>query len=449
MSNGSSLLLRPALEAAMVVAREGETADPVQPAPALLRPYLRFARLPGPALEVARRVIDDDEDFRRRVAAATTADELGQAAWLWLTRPDGWEASLDRLKREAQQLQSTAREEKADRDARRRLARAEDAARRSEAAIAVRQKEVEASRAEVAAERAARQAADAEVAQLREHLPTLREERNRAVRKMKEFETELANRSADLRHARHQLRMLEAELAQATATATASSSPLDPVGPVHDVPAEVGAAASFDAERVAAAVALAGDAARQLSTALAEAAAALAARSVAASAPTAAPAPRDAAPTAAQRQRRRLPPGIFDDSAAAADYLAALPGVVVVVDGYNVSQTAWPGISIADQRARLVDACAELHARTGAEADVVFDGADLGGGRPSGGRAGVRVRFSPAGVEADDVVVGLVDQFALARPVVVASSDRRVREGARRRGANVLSAAQLLGLLRR
>ena len=122
---------------------------------------------------------------------------------------------------------------------------------------------------------------------------------------------------------------------------------------------------------------------------------------------------------------------------------------MVVVDGYNVSQTAWPGVSIADQRSRLVDACAELHARTGADADLVFDGADVPRLRTPSGRAGVRVRFSPAGVEADDVVIGLVDEYPLSRPVVVASSDRRVREGARRRGANVVSAAQLLGLLRR
>ena len=355
MSMGSSLLLRPALEAAMVVARAGETANPVQPAPAKLRPYLSFARLPGPALEVARRVLDDDDAFRERVAAATSAAELGQAAWLWLTRPDGWERELDRLKREAQELESVAREEKADRDARRRLARAEDAARRAEATITARQREAETARAEAATERAGRQAAEAEVAQLRTHLPTLRDERNRAIRKMKELETELANRAADLRHARHQLRMMEAEMAQAVVPPAPPASPAVPSQPAQSAPAVV--SDSFDRERIAAAVGVAAEAANQLSTALAEAAALLA------PAPAApAPQPRERGPAPPSRQSRPLPPGVFDDSVAAAEHLAGLAGAVVVVDGYNVSQTAWPGVSIADQRSRLVDACAELHA---------------------------------------------------------------------------------------
>ena len=46
-------LLRPALEAAVQVARAGENADPVQPAPPALRRFLRFARLPAPALDIA------------------------------------------------------------------------------------------------------------------------------------------------------------------------------------------------------------------------------------------------------------------------------------------------------------------------------------------------------------------------------------------------------------
>ena len=40
------MLLKPALEAVMKVAREGEAAEPTEPAPAQLRRYLRFARLP-------------------------------------------------------------------------------------------------------------------------------------------------------------------------------------------------------------------------------------------------------------------------------------------------------------------------------------------------------------------------------------------------------------------
>jgi hypothetical protein len=59
------------------------------------------------------------------------------------------------------------------------------------------------------------------------------------------------------------------------------------------------------------------------------------------------------------------------------------------------------------------------------------------------------VSFSPAGVEADDVLLARVADLDPSRPVVVASSDRRVRDGAAAMGANVVASAQLLAALRR
>ncbi|MGH9226446.1 MAG: NYN domain-containing protein, partial [Acidimicrobiales bacterium] len=144
------------------------------------------------------------------------------------------------------------------------------------------------------------------------------------------------------------------------------------------------------------------------------------------------------------------PPAVFDDSLEAAAHLVRVPGVVLLVDGYNVSQAGWPGLSIAEQRRRLVDALAELSARTGAEPRVVFDGAELAmpGVVPMTGQA-VRVTFSPPGVEADDVVIESAGQLPLSRPLVVASSDKRVQSGARQAGANVISTEQLLAVLGR
>jgi predicted RNA-binding protein with PIN domain len=139
---------------------------------------------------------------------------------------------------------------------------------------------------------------------------------------------------------------------------------------------------------------------------------------------------------------------VLDDSVAAADHVCRTAGVLVLVDGYNVSKAAWPSLPIARQRARLVDALAELHARTAAEVEVVFDGSNH---QPiaSSGRTAVRVRFSPDGVEADDVLIDLVDHAPAERPVAVVSSDNRVRDAARRRGANAIGANQLLALLGR
>jgi predicted RNA-binding protein with PIN domain len=142
---------------------------------------------------------------------------------------------------------------------------------------------------------------------------------------------------------------------------------------------------------------------------------------------------------------------MFDDSPEAAEYLVRVPGTVLLVDGYNVSLRAWQDLPIPEQRRRLTDALAELAARTGIDAQVVFDGAEQAGAvAPSGNpRSPVRVRFSAPDVDADEVLIDLVDQLPVQRPIVVATSDRRVQDEVRGRGANVVSATQLLGLLGR
>jgi len=81
---------------------------------------------------------------------------------------------------------------------------------------------------------------------------------------------------------------------------------------------------------------------------------------------------------------------------------------------------------------------------------VVFDGAESAGPPPSPTTARlVKVTFSPADVEADDVILSRVASLEVSRPVLVASSDRRVREGAEAMGANVISSGQLLTALKR
>jgi len=140
---------------------------------------------------------------------------------------------------------------------------------------------------------------------------------------------------------------------------------------------------------------------------------------------------------------------VRDDSAEAAAHLVGLPNVPLLVDGYNATLSTWPDLPLPEQRQRLVDALAELAARTGARPEVVFDGAPVVGGRPSTGpvRSLVKVTFTDPDVEADDVLIARA--AALHLPVVVASDDRRVRDGARAAGANLLGIEQLLAALRR
>ena len=61
----------------------------------------------------------------------------------------------------------------------------------------------------------------------------------------------------------------------------------------------------------------------------------------------------------------------------------------------------------------------------------------------------VRVSFSPADVEADDVILARVADLDPSRPVLVAPRAGRVRDGSAAHGANVISSDQLLTALRR
>ncbi|HEU5473973.1 MAG TPA: NYN domain-containing protein [Actinophytocola sp.] len=133
---------------------------------------------------------------------------------------------------------------------------------------------------------------------------------------------------------------------------------------------------------------------------------------------------------------------------AALDRLLALPSVHLVVDGYNVTKTGYPELSLSDQRDRLIRQLAALAARTSAEVTLVFDGAGVVA-VPTAAPRGVRVLFSDPGVLADDVIRALVTAEPEGRPVVVVTSDRAVADSVRRRGAHPVPSAVLLARLGR
>ena len=129
--------------------------------------------------------------------------------------------------------------------------------------------------------------------------------------------------------------------------------------------------------------------------------------------------------------------------------LLELPRVHLVVDGYNVTKSAWPESSLEIQRDRLLAGLAPLAARTRAEVTVVFDAADKAA-RPLVTRPrGVRVLYSPFGVIADDVIRDLVAAEPQGRPVVVVTSDQAVARDVTRAGARVVAAVALSRLLAR
>ncbi len=129
--------------------------------------------------------------------------------------------------------------------------------------------------------------------------------------------------------------------------------------------------------------------------------------------------------------------------------LLRLPRAHLVVDGYNVTKTAWPGLSLDRMRDRLLVGAASLLSRTGAEVTVVFDAAETRNRPPVVPPRGVRVLFSPFGVIADDVIRDLVAAEPAGRCVVVASSDQEVARDVVASGFRVVDARALSALLSR
>ncbi len=153
-------------------------------------------------------------------------------------------------------------------------------------------------------------------------------------------------------------------------------------------------------------------------------------------------------PSSSPRTQVPCPPGLAADTPDALDAMLRTRGVRLVVDGYNVSMAGWGDEPVAVQRDRLLGALERLHLRLRADVTVVFDGADVEGVRPPR-RSGVRTVFSTDGEKADPVVVREVERLPPATPAIAASSDGWVREHAEAAGATVVSAASLLGVLRR
>jgi predicted RNA-binding protein with PIN domain len=404
------------------VARAGVVRDPPEPVPSGLQPFLQFARLPAAALAAARRALDADESFRARVAETTDEGVVGREGWLFLTRPPGWEAELDAAARAYAEHETAIDEQRAEQDARRNVARLESTIARLEAELAGVRQELAAAEAARDEERRAGRDAIARSSELEARLHAVRGERDR--------------HRDDAQSAAREVARLKAVLAERRGGAT------------------------IDSDALTRAVADASHAADRLQLALHAAAIALRPADEGVEDPededgVAEPAPTPRSPLAqppsrdAERRRpARLPPGVLDDSDEAANALVRVNGMVLLVDGYNVAMLGWPSRPISEQRTRLVDALAQLVARTGADVEVIFDGTGVPPPGPLTDRRGVRVSFSPPDVEADDVLITRAESLPVHRPVTVASNDRRVQDGARGAGANVISSAQLLAVLR-
>lgn len=455
-------VIRPALEAALVVARSAPNgaAEP----PRALRPYLGFNKLPPTALRAIARAVEADEPFRRRVADAVGQEELGRPGWLWLTRPDGWEDEVAAAQAAVDEVAAEAAEAREERSTRRKLDSARQIIDRARAETAEFRDQVGRLQEELSDERSRRTAAETEVDEVKAALSAREEERDRAVRELKELEGRYARQAATLRELQEPQERPEAERPQATDLAD-----LDEVADMVDAVVGALGGAADGIRKVAQSLDHLGDQLGAEIEARTDVGAApgsvtdVEARSdrfPASGAPAPGPGHRKPGPAPSRRPGpsgqpagrvpARLPGGVLDDSVEAAAHLLGLSDAVVLVDGYNVSMTGWPDEPVAEQRARLVRALDGLAARHSALYEVVFDGAEVvpSGPVPQPNPRDLHVRFSAPDEEADDLLLAMIGQFPVGQTVVVVSSDKRVRTGARRQGANVLHSRQLLDLLR-
>jgi predicted RNA-binding protein with PIN domain len=439
-----------ALELAWLVARIASQARPPAPIPNALRPVVRFAKLPPTALATVRRVLDEDEEFREQVKlVAANERDIGRPSWLYLHRPPGWAEEIATSVTEAADKNAVKEAARADRVAQRRAEKLEAALRRSDEAAAEAKEHSTQIERELVEERRARRLAEKEAASLERRVHSLEGERDSARRRAAAAD-QLAGTVEEL-----ECRLTVAEEARSDMAAVVDELRAALTEAREDASSSAAATASARAEAVEA-VTDAAMAGTRMREALARVSRALGSEvsvdEVGKSSDSLHAEPAQASRARARQQARRplpLPPAVFDDSPQAAEFLVRAAGVMVLVDGYNATLAAWSRLPIAAQRSRLIDAASELAARTGADVHVVFDGADVPDAVPPSGRRAVRWSFSPAGVEADDVLLEMVEGFDPARPLVVASSDRRVRDGVRALGANAISTPQLFAVLRR
>jgi predicted RNA-binding protein with PIN domain len=445
-------LLVPLIEAAADTLRSLDASD----VPAALRQLQSFDRrgfLHGPAPRQVRRVLERDEGFREQVierfgerpevkgfveewrvddafTIAEAADARGDlallASTLWAMQPAGYEyglgvvhAQYERRRHDdahTDDVQAHARERDAAEEARRRSDAARIAAEADRERVeqelreerrARRTREDEA-RADAAAATRTAQGLAAQLDQAQAALQSAGDRAAREARRAQELEDDVRALRSDLEAAR-------------------AARPRPP--PAY-VPART--PAPDHARRLATEL---DTLSRRVADAVAQ--------------PTPATGGRAKAPRApARRAVPDLPAGVIADTVTGAEAMLRTHGVTLVVDGYNVSKRAWPDATPSEQRERLALALAALHARSGCSSTLVFDGDSTATGTPVLRRRGLRVLFSAAGEEADDVVVREVQQLSKRVPVVVASSDAWVREHAEEEGAVVIGAETLLAALR-
>jgi predicted RNA-binding protein with PIN domain len=366
---------------------------------------------------VDKRVLEEEEALARLLRAGRHAEALasGEApemvARVGLALGADGEAAVDAAVEAAAATQ----------------AQAEAAAVRS--ALAGAESELDAARARADAEAAATRAAREELRAAREELRRVERERRALADRASTLERELARSEAALRAARSEAaaeqRRLGGRVAELQARLTETQRNYRALrrstGQVDPMVAEAVGALERDLGALRRAVGLDLDAA---------------------------PAPAATPRRPERREPLPVPGGRGADDPETLAAWMAVDGVLVLVDGYNVTKhpLGFPERSLEDQRTLLLDLCRRLARRFGAAVTVVFDGGTI---EPIPSRlplGPVEVVFTDAGRTADDEIVARTNAAPPERPVVVVTSDNELRQRVGALGASVTRSPALLGL---
>ncbi len=401
-------LLRPVLQFAIAeLRRASKRPVPTRPTiPAQLGPILKFTNLPDRALATTHDVIDTDPEFRRWLADRVNEADHGRAGVLFVRRPDGWHDDLDRLTAAWDEpIIETGTDDT--KRLQRRLDVADRARERAEAERDEAVAELDGIRRQLDAVEAQRDELRARHDSAATELENVAAERRQAIAELKKTEEILAKHLSQKRQLETQIQaMTAAQLGQTTIAPTLDDATVRQLAATLRQALDDTMIIVDDLETRAT--------------------------------PTIAPIPR--------RTPLPLPPGLLDDSVDVADYLLGVPGLTLLVDGYNVTKEAQPRLELDEQRRWLHERLVGLTARNpNVTATIVWDGADVGP-HPTGNDKGVRNRFSPDGVEADDELIAMVERIDQRTPICVVSSDQRVRRGCAAGGANVVHSRQLIAL---
>lgn len=435
---------------------------------------LRFSKLPAKAVATVLTALDEYPEFRDLIAEGLEEDQPDRSSWLFLARPDGWEDELGVLLDLAAEEYERASADSQLRETRRHLevTRSTLDATRSELAAAERR--VAELQEDVTRLRSTLTTRESALADLESANARLSADRDRVVANLKRTEQRSVDRL-------ERIRELE-QVIDSMPSASASSESDEPSS-VDETSAPLGGESPEDAsvtpyvmdiDQVGLAESFGGamDALEQLAAALGRAAVSVGLgdfvpptrRGDAGATPGESMDPSEASGvggrgpgddtdrmgerlrTSGRRSPIRLLRGAVEGSPAAIGQLLATPGVVVLVDGYNVAMQAWPLLSKAEQRDSLVSMAGTISSRSGADIHLVFDGVG-DGSRPNVSAAlPVRIHFSDADTEADDVILEMVR--STTGPIVVVTSDRRILDGSRRLGANVVTSTQMIEFVR-